>query len=226
MHRFIVEKPCPANSAGASRARGDAPRVRRGRKRILKLFSLRFWYILISITIPCGYVWHTEEMKMEKRATIFYGILLAVCAMAIPLAAHARPFGCGPGFGPGGEWCLSLPQEQRDAVWKMEREYREKIQPIRDQLWIKSRMVDALSGNSRVEPKEIRSLVDEMAALRTQLRDAREAFADRVKQEAGVDMPLYGHGMGRGGYGRHYGGNDLRGNGDCCGGNYGGKGRW
>ncbi|SBW04689.1 conserved exported hypothetical protein [uncultured delta proteobacterium] len=161
---------------------------------------------------------------MKKHTKVFYAALLAALVMTMPLAAQARPGGHGPGpDGPGG-WCQTLPQEQRDAVWKLMQEHRAKMQPIRDQLWIKSRTLDALSGNSKVEPKDIEKMVNEMAALRTQLREEHKAFADRVKKETGVDLPGAGCGMGMGGgYGRHGGGDGPRGG--HGGGHYGGMNR-
>lgn len=164
---------------------------------------------------------------MKKHTTVFYGALLAALVMAMPLAAQARPFGHGSGPGPGGPggWCQTLPQEQRDAVWKMMQEHRAKMQPLRDQLWIKSRTLDALSGNSKVDPKDIEKMVNEMAVLRTQLREEHRAFADRVKKETGVDVPGAGCGMGMGGYGRHDGDDGYRGGHYGGGGHHGGAGR-
>lgn len=129
---------------------------------------------------------------------------MAALLMAAPLTAQARP-GEGPGPEGRGGWYQSIPQEKRDAVQKLILEHREKTQPIRDQLWAKSRTLDALSGNSKVEPKEIRDLVDEMVALRAQLREQHKAFAAQVQQEAGVTVPIGRCGMGYGGHRGHDG---------------------
>ena len=154
---------------------------------------------------------------MKTRTKVMCGALFAVLVMTMPLAADARPgghgggyghgymqgHGYGGGYGPG--WDQSLPQEKRDAVRAMMREHWEKMQPIRDQLWIKSRTLDALEGNPKVEPKEISALVAEMAALKDQLRAEHKTFADRMQKETGLDYPFDSCGMGDGWRGKHRG---------------------
>ena len=161
---------------------------------------------------------------MKTRTKVFYGTLFAVLVMTAPLAAQARPFDHGYGQGQGGPgygWHQSIPQEQREAVWKLMQQHREKMQPIRDKLWTKSRTLDALSANPNVQPKELTALVDEISGLRAQLRDQHKAFADQVKKETGVDMPGAWCGMGGGGPKGHRG-YGHRG----PGGHHGGSGQW
>jgi len=140
---------------------------------------------------------------MKTHTKAFYGALFALLVMTVPFAAQARPYDQmgGPGYG----WHQSLPPEQRDAVGKLMREHMAAMQPLRDQLWTKSRTLRALENNPKVEPKEIRTLVEEVAGLRGQLRDKHMAFADKVKKETGVDVP-FNCGMRGDGYGRHRGG--------------------
>lgn len=164
---------------------------------------------------------------MKTHTKAFYGALFALLVMAVPYAAQARPY--DHMGGPGGGWHQTLPQEQRDAVSKMMRDHFAAVQPIRDQLWTKSRTLSALENNPKVEPKEIRTLVEEMATLRGQLREQHIAFADKVKKETGVDVP-FNCDMQGGGYGRHRGGYASGygpghgGNGGGYGGGYGHKG--
>lgn len=157
---------------------------------------------------------------MKIRSTAFCTGLVALVILAAPFAADARPFGHnGPGYhdGQGSHWSQmqQLPQEKRDQLQAMRLEQRKKMQPIRDQLWAKQTLLDALSRNPKAEPKDITALVDEIAALRSQLRDARIAFADKVKKEIGLDMPYGAFAMqDRGdGYGRHGGNHGNRGGG-------------
>ena len=126
---------------------------------------------------------------MKKQTKILYGALFAALLMATPFAAQARPYGpCFDGNGPE-RWQQSFPEEKREAVWKLMREHREQIQPLRDRLWAASRTLDALEGNPKVDPKEIRDLVNEMVTLRAQLREQHKAFADKVQKDTGVSIP-------------------------------------
>lgn len=163
-----------------------------------------------------------KETDMKKYTKIVYGVFWVVLILAMPLTSQARSFGPDGSGGPSGfgGWCQSLPQEQRDVVWKMMGEHRDKIEPIREQLWIKSRTLDALSGNSKAEPKDIQALVTEIASLRSQLRAEHKAFTERVKKETGLDMPGFGYGMGGG---HRFGGGKGMGGGYGCGGYGGGR---
>lgn len=165
------------------------------------------------------------ECTMKTHTKVFYGVVFALLVMATPFAAQARPGGHGYGYGPGGYggyggWHQSLPQEQRDAVWKMMQDHRSAVQPLRDQLWTKTRTLDALERNPKVEPKEIKALVEEIGTLRGQLREQHLAFAAKVKQETGVDVPGAWCGMKGGNFGRDRGGYGHRGGG-YGGGGYG-----
>lgn len=146
---------------------------------------------------------------MKTQSKVFCGALLALLVITVPFAAQGRPF--DHMGGPGGGWYQNLPPEQRDAVGNLMREHMTAMQPVRDQLWTKSRTLRALENNPKVDPKEIRALVEEIAALRGQMREQHVAFADKVKKETGVNVPfncgMNGDGPGRyrGCYGSGYG---------------------
>lgn len=144
-------------------------------------------------------------MKTSTKKALF-GTLLAVLVISVPFAADARPYGHGGPDGPGGYggWHQAIPQEKREAFDALRREHMDKVQPIREQMWVKRTTLDALSVNPKTDPKDITNLVNEISALRTQLFAERKAFADRVKKETGLDMP-YGMGMGQGGGYGHQG---------------------
>lgn len=154
---------------------------------------------------------------MKSLSTIIMGALAAVLVMTAPLAAQARPGGHGYGPGPG-SWHQSVPEEKRDALYAMMREHQAKVQPLRDELWTKRNLLDALSGNPNAEVKEIKALVDEMSSIRAKLRAEQMAFDAQVKKDLGVDAPFGCYGAGGMGYGRH------RGSGGP--GKYDGSGRW
>lgn len=141
-------------------------------------------------------------MKTGTKKTLF-GTLLAVLVISAPFAADARPYSHGGPGGPAGHggWHQAVPQEKQGAFAALRREHMDKVQPIREQMWVKEKTLDALSVGSKADPKDIVNLVNEISALRTQLFTERKAFADRVKKEIGIDTP-YGMGMSPcGGYG-------------------------
>ena len=143
---------------------------------------------------------------MRAQTKVFYWAFCAVLLLAAPSMAEARPGGyCFGSNSHGAGWRESVPQEKHEVVWQMMREHRKQTQELRDRLWVASRTLEALEGNSRVEPKEIRDLVDEIGALRAQLREQRKAFVDKVQKDVGVTMPLgdfaMWHGDGRDSHG-------------------------
>lgn len=171
---------------------------------------------------------------MKTQTKTFYGALFVALLIAAPMMADARPFGHGSGPGgecygraPVGEWTMSVPEDKRDAVRALMLEHRDKVQPLRDKLWVKRTTLGALKDNPNVKPAELTALIEEMAALRKQLRDEHKAYVARVKQETGLDLP-FGCGMKGSGFMRHHGMGGPDGPrahlGGRHGGNHGGKG--
>ncbi|CAK7001018.1 MAG: hypothetical protein DELT_00028 [Desulfovibrio sp.] len=165
---------------------------------------------------------------MKKTTKILLSSMVAVLVMAAPLAAQAGPGGSGRHGGPhygqmGGDgpqmmhrggWFQALAPEKQAAVSALFDEHRTKMEPIREQLWIKRTTLDALSANPNTEPKKIEALVTEMAGLRKQLYTERKALADRVEKETGFRMPYgKGGGFGYGHRGRHHKGGYGKGHG-------------
>lgn len=148
---------------------------------------------------------------MQNRTKIFFGTMVAVLVMAAPLAAEAHPRGHGgqhAGYcddnGPGrhrGAWFQGLTPEKQQAVTALFEAHQAKMQPLREQLWKKNATLEALSGNPKVEPKEITAMVEEIAKLRNQIFTERNEFADRVEKETGIKAP-HAMGAGFGGRGR------------------------
>lgn len=178
-----------------------------------------------ALPLMCS-ILQTGEFNMKSLSKIIMGTLAAVLVMTAPLAAQARPGGCGYGPGPG-YWQQSVPEEKRDALYAMMREHQAKVQPLRDELWAKRSLLDALSGNPNADVKEIKALVNEMGAVRAKLRAEQGAFEAQVKKDLGVNAPFDCYGAGGMGYGRHRG---FGGPGDHGGyggyGGYHGGGRW
>lgn len=158
---------------------------------------------------------------MNANKKFFYGAVCALFLLAAASVAQAAPPGCGffrmpcaPGAGQ-----LNLTQEQRAAFDAMAGEHHAAMKALHDQMWVKARTLEALEGNLKGDPKELRALVEEMGALRVQMREQRAAFASKVKKDFGVDLaPGW-----RGGYGCGLG---MRGGADDAGCVFGGPGDW
>ena len=129
-------------------------------------------------------------------------ILVAALVSMISLASTAMAAN-GPGRGPGamagmgGSEFSALTPEKATAFRALQREFRDKTQPIREQIWVKNTSLQALSANGKSEPQQLLALVTEISALRSQLYTEHTAFAERVKKDIGIDMPMHG-GMGMG----------------------------
>ena len=142
---------------------------------------------------------------MKKLATTV-SILLLVGVLAVPVLANRGNWGewsRGYGYcGQGGSYG-NLPQNQSDELNRLEQKFYEDTARLREAIWTKSREVNALLNSSDPDPKEIRSLQNEISELRTKLDQESVNF----KLEARKVSPNinYSHRY-HGGYGSHMGG--------------------
>ena len=113
----------------------------------------------------------------------------------------------------------NLTPEAQATLNKLRDEHYQKVSPLREQLWAKQTELNALSGNPAVKPEEIKKLVAEISALRSQMTKERQAFRTQVSKETGIANP-----GGFGGYDGH-GGHGMMGGGMDCpmGGSGGGR---
>lgn len=153
-------------------------------------------------------------MKISKK--VLYGTLLATLVMTAPFAAKAYAWGHGSyggyhnGYG-GYGMNQAIPLEKQQSFASLMRQHQDKMRPLQEQIWTKQTALSALSGNAKVEPKEITALVNELSSLHNQANAENKAFADRVKKETGFDLP-YGPYTGMGGMGyQHWGRGGHRG---------------
>lgn len=80
-------------------------------------------------------------------------------------------------------------------IWK---EHREKIEPIRDQMWAKRMEYDALVANPNTQPQAVKAVIDEVLRLKVQLRGEHDKLAEAAKAK-GIEHPGFhkawrGHG--------------------------------
>lgn len=131
---------------------------------------------------------------MNRRVTLCAACVIAVAAaIAVPLLADAAPFYRHHRF------AQELTPEQQAAISAIRQECFNKTQALRDQLEAKHMALRALSPNPNATPEQLSALVDEITALRGQLRAEHQAMAGRMRQEAGIAFPDgFGMGMGRG----------------------------
>lgn len=85
--------------------------------------------------------------------------------------------------------------EDRAAWEALMKEYRQKTEPMRDQMWAKNLEYDALVANPNTKPAEVKAVIDEMLRLKVQLRTEHEKFAETAKAKGLKGFK--GHGFGR-----------------------------
>lgn len=142
------------------------------------------------------------------------GIILAASALVVLLmASSVLAYGHGRRGGDGFHYTLSqLSPEKQQAFDKITQEYQDKAFSLRQDVWAKRAELQALSGNSNVDPKRISTLVNDIKNLHTKLYEMRKTYADRVENEVGIGFP--GRGFGHfGNHGRGFMRGDFRG--DC-----------
>ena len=155
---------------------------------------------------------------MKKNASIIVLALVSIVALGtLSFAGPMRGMGGMGGAGACQNWernpaLEQLTQEKRDLLKAIMDQHRKDIAPLRDSMWEKRTLLDALSANPNTKPEAISALVKEMGDLRAQMQAKRDAVHNRVSKEVGIDLPM-GFGMHDGGrgHGRHKGGFGQRG---------------
>ena len=154
---------------------------------------------------------------MKRNAIIILALVSIVALGTLSFAGPMRGMGGMGGAGACQNWernpaAEQLTQEKRDLLKAIMNEHRKDVAPLRDSMWEKRTLLDALSANPNTKPEAITSLVKEMSELRAQMQAKRDAVHNRVSKEVGIDLPM-GFGMHDGGrgHGRHKGGFGHRG---------------
>jgi|GEM_PF-6538319 len=84
------------------------------------------------------------------------------------------------------------------AAWEvLWNEHRQKMAPLRDQMWAKNMEYDFLMANPNTKPAEVKAVIDEMMRLKGQLRAEHEKFAEAAKAK-GLDRHGFGPGFHKG----------------------------
>ncbi len=139
--------------------------------------------------------------------------LAAVLALSLAAVAYAGP-NSSKNF-------QQLTPEKQEIARKLVDNFREETTPLRDQLWSKQAELDALVQAKLVTKDDIKSMIGEIADIRSKITQKREAFRAELEQETGLaSLGRGGSGYGRGNNGGRGGGSG--GNGRGGGGGYGG----
>jgi len=143
-------------------------------------------------------------------------ITITALAAALVLAMAAWSF-AGPGYGRGcggpgngmNNIYSQLAPEKQAAVDKIYEKYSPKFTELRNQMWTKQSMLQALVNGGDADEKKIGKLTADISNLRTRMWDIRGAMSDELVKETGIvagggygSCPAYGQascpGAGRG----------------------------
>ena len=125
-------------------------------------------------------------------------VLILVLALAAPAFAAKTRDATRPAspqtvgkedLSPCGQF-RDLTPEKRKALMAAFIEHRQKIYPLREQFWAKRVLLRALSNNQKTEPQQLTALVEELSALRRQIRAERLAFQTAVQKDFNITLPV------------------------------------
>jgi zinc resistance-associated protein len=141
--------------------------------------------------------------KNITTSALAVALVLSMAAFAVAGPGYGR--GCGgPGYGPNSAYVPLTPDQQAAADQIIEK-YDAQFDELRDQMWTKHSVLQAMINGGNADEKKIGKLTSDISSLRKQMWDMRNAMsAELVK--AGVPA---GRGLGNcPGYGRFSGDDD------------------
>jgi len=106
--------------------------------------------------------------------------------------------------------------EQQAAWAELWKDHRDKIEPLRDQIWAKQLEYDFLVTNPNTKPGEMKAVIEEMQSLKSKLRAEKNKLAEAARAK---DLDV--HKFGPGGPMRDWGGHGYDGDCRCSGSSYG-----
>jgi len=150
-------------------------------------------------------------------------LVLGMAAFAVAGPKSGRGF-AGPCGGPGfGAAYTQLTPEKQAEVKGVVDEYQPQFEAVRNQIWAKRSVLQAMINGGQADEQAITKLVTDISSLRNKMDDLRSAMSDKLVKTTGLaafgacpgpgygqgpnggDGPgqgrgMYGHGMGRGMY--------------------------
>lgn len=152
-----------------------------------------------------------------KRLVTLLGIVVLVGAIAIPALAHGPGWGRGHHMGPWGEgpgsgYCgaygpgySNLTEEQRAQLDMLNKKFNDETAQLRDQIWAKSRELNALLDSPTPDAEKARNLQKEISDLQAKMDEKRLNHELQTRRNAPDGSYDRGYGPGMRGYGRGMG---------------------
>lgn len=112
--------------------------------------------------------------------------------------------GCpGMGWGHGrhgyGFGYRAMSPEQRAAVDKIINEYSPRLEPLRDQIFVKRQELRALRNAGNPDVKQVRQAAEELVKLHNQMADLHDEMMEKISKEVGFPDGRPGNGPAGGG---------------------------
>lgn len=147
-----------------------------------------------------------------KRLMMIAGILLLIGAVAVPVLAWGPGWGWGhhmmgywengPGY--GRDYYGTLTSDQRSRLDTLDHKFYDQTRDLRDQLWIKSRELDAALNSPNADIEKAKALQKEISDLRAKLDEKKLSYELEAHKIVPDERLGYGYGYG-GGYGHMMG---------------------
>ncbi len=128
-------------------------------------------------------------INLKKALPVMAFLLMFTASASL---AQAQPKGGAP------EPPAQMSQEDRAAIDSMWQAHRQKMDPLKDQMWAKKMEYEALLANPNTKPNETKAVIDDMLKVRKDMRALRDDFAAQMKSK--------GYDFGPGFHGHKYGG--------------------
>ena len=118
------------------------------------------------------------------------------------MSGYSEDGGPCPGFGPGmhengmhggmmGYGHGSLTPEQRQKYRDIVADYAKKMEPVKDQMFIKRQELRALQNAANPDIPAVRAAATELLQLRKQLCQMHEEMTQQIEKEVGAPMPTH-----------------------------------
>lgn len=135
---------------------------------------------------------------MKRNLIITIAVVAALLTASLVFAGRygncpRQGLGRGMGQGPALE---QLTPEKQQAFQALQEAFQDKMDPLRNQMWVKRTELQALSVNPNAKPEALSGLVQEMGELRNTMHQERRAFREQVRTEIGIDLGQGRRGMG------------------------------
>jgi zinc resistance-associated protein len=150
--------------------------------------------------------------KSISTAALAAVLVLAMAAFAVAGPKSGRGSGgpCGaPGF--GAAYSQLTPEKQAEVKAVVD-EYQPQFEAVRNQMWAKRAVLQAMVNGGQADEQAITKLVNDISSLRNKMHDLRSAMSDKLVEVTGIasfgacsggpcgrmfgdDGPGRGHGM-------------------------------